>query len=262
MDEFTSPSPETSSSTPPAPGPPPDPYAPDWSAEDWHEAAKGIEMEPGAFRELFPPAREALQVAPDLVPLLESEELGGRALGDAPHMIEAFGRFSLDRRQDRQQVDRLRQQDAMLAQQLGQRPSPPPRVAELRGERLQTAIAHLLDRYLPSTAVRNALGYLESDAQLLKGLAQLAQDQYRRQQESQYYGEAVERRRGQLEQPGTVKVLPGGQRASNDQLDAAIDETRRALVEADKLGRHGERERHLRTLERLYKSRYGGGDAA
>jgi hypothetical protein len=72
----------------------------------------------------------------------------------------------------------------------------------------------------------------------------------------------VERRRGQLEQPGTVKVLPTGQRASNDQLDATIDETRRALVEADKQGRRGEKERHLRTLERLYKSRYGGGDAA
>jgi hypothetical protein len=220
-------------------------------------------MEPGAFRHYFPAAREVLhQVAPAFVPVLEGVEIGGRPLGDDPQVIEAFGRFSLDRRHDRQELDRLRQQDAALAGQLGERPSPPPRIPELRGERLQDAIAHLLDRYFPSTAMRGALDYLGKDPDLIRGLSQLAQDEYRRQQESQYYGQRVQARQAQREQPGTIKTLPTGQRASNDQLDAAIDETRRALYEADAQGRRGEKERHLRTLEGLYKARYGGGDAA
>jgi hypothetical protein len=262
MDEFTSPSPEASSPTPPAPSPPPDPYDPGWTAEQWGEIAGNMGMEVDHLRDYFPPAREALRAAPDLIPLLEAEEIGGRPLGDHPQIIEAFGRYSLDRRQDRQELDRLRQQDAMLAQQLGERPTPPPPIAALRGEALQRQIVQLLDRYFPSTSMRGALDHLGSDPQLLKGLTQLVQDAYRRQQESRHYGQAVERRRGRLEQPGTVRVLAGGQRASNDQLDASIDEARRALVEADKQGRRGEKERHLRTLERLYKSRYGGGDAA
>jgi hypothetical protein len=262
-----SPAPPTTPSGPgssPAPAPPLDRYAPGhWSAEDWHEAAQGIEMEPAAFREYFGPARETIAtVGRELTEVLDEVEIAGRPLGDDPAMVQAFGRYGLDRRQTQQEIDTWRQEDARLAAQLGERPSPPPPIRGLTGAALQSALQGLITRYMPETAIQRTLDYLGEDPRVVRGLTALAQSFSRQQQESLYYQACVEARRAQLEQPGTVKVLSDGQRASNDQLDASIDETRRALVEADKQGRRGEKERHLRTLERLYKSRYSGPGAA
>jgi hypothetical protein len=243
--------------TTPTPGSAPqDPYA-GYGHLDYESLMAEHEirdMTTGEMQTYFPPAHMAIR------------EFGGSGLQDAletygigndKSFIVGLGRFGQDLVQLRQNAREVNTKLATLAGQLGQR-SPrlePP--APLSGQRLDTAIAKWIARYLPDTRTRGyeASGFA-NDPGVRRSLEAAVQEAHRLEQSLSAAGGLLQQMQGQWDAPEALRQLPDGRRYTKAELQASYGEVFAEWMAADKRGDLAAKARLKQQLEKVGKAAF------
>jgi hypothetical protein len=256
--------PETAPETAPAGGPPPDPCAGlDYQGMLQQHDIRG--MDAGELATIYGPAHEVVsEVVPGLRSFFEEIEQGGVPIGNDPGVMRALGSYGQEFRSLKRDEAALTTEIRALATELGLPVPATPKVTPLQiGQGLREAVQRMLDMHVRESGTQRLVKELRKDPGFTAELNRLAQEVHARSQRIHALAKQRDTLLAKREAPATTKAFKGG-RKSNDQLDAEITEEREAYWQRDREGKLSpdEKARRLRTLETLYKSRFGGGDAA